>query len=116
MATATKTARSLHSATNSSAENSSTFDLSTALGGTMAISVANGGTGPSTGCLVTPQISTDGSTWFDMPAFRAGVTASTTYTWVVDLPAAVIKARVAFGSTSQSVTKTVVGHELTSIG
>lgn len=116
MATPTKTGRSLlASTTSSTSETSSAWNLTTAFGGLLVASVVNGGTGPSTGCLVTVEVSHDNSEWIAFDSVRAGVAASTTYTWNWELRDAMY-ARVTFGSTSQSVTKRVVGHETTSVG
>lgn len=120
MATATKTVRTLQaSASNSAAAttNSSTWDLSTALGGTVEARITNGGTGPTIGCDVAVQISYDGgTTWRDFSRQTAGLTNSLTYDFIIDLPPPVKTARVQFtGNTGQAVTIEAFGHELTSI-
>ena len=116
MATATKTARTIVSSTASSTQTTGTLSLTTALGCTVTTRVVNGGTGPTTGCLVTLNTSNDGSTWRKYAEYRAGVTGSATYDWTIDLPASVMHVQVDFSATSNSVTKTSNGQELTSVG
>ena len=115
MATATKTARTIVSSTATTTGANGTLSLTTALGCLVTCRVTNGGTGPSSGCLVTINTSNDNSGWREFAPYRAGADASTTYDWTVEIPAPAMYVQVTFGSTSQSVTVEALGQELTSI-
>lgn len=116
MATATKTARTIVASVTDGLSKSGSLDISTALGLLVTARVVNGGTPPSTGCLVTVNVSTDGTNWRKYTSLRAGVTASEVYDFPVSIAGPAMHAQVTFGTTDQSVTKEALGHELTSVG
>ncbi len=117
-ATSTKTARTLQASTSVSAggsQTSSTWDGRTCRGGTITARVTNGGTGPTVGCTVSVNISTDGTTWRQMQAVVAGVAASTPYDFIFILSKDVMYAQVTFsGHTGQAITAESYLHEFSS--
>ena len=119
MATCTKTARTLQASASNGAgatTNSSTWDLRTAFGGTLQGRITNGGTGPTVGCSMVTEISTDGSAWRTYATQTAPTTNSAVTDFEVILPRDVLYARATFtGNTGQAVTVEAYGHELTSI-
>lgn len=120
MADATKTARTVQSSTTNSAggtTTSSAVDNRTALGAMITGSCVNGGTGPTIGCTMRVEVSTDGSAWYTFSAETAPTTNSLTHHYQpVVLPAETMYYRTVFtGNTGQDVTIAAVAHELTSV-
>lgn len=117
--TATKTERTIQSSVSNSAGGTTTsgaVDLSTALGMVVVGRITNGATGPTAGCAMEVQVSTDGSTWRTFSKQTAGTDDSESYDFIVELPAAVMQMRVVFeGNTDEAVTVEAVGHELTKL-
>ncbi len=119
--TATQNVRTLHASASNAAAGTTygtTWDLSTAFGGTIEARITNGGTGPTIPADFVVQISYDGgTTWRDFSRQTAGVTAATSYDFAVEIPPSVKTARTSFQSnTAQAVTVEAFGHELTSVG
>ncbi len=120
MSTATKNIRTLLAVTTQAATvsfTSSTFDLSTALAGTISARIVNTSTGPTIAASVRVDLSIDGgTTWRTHDLGLAATTAAAIYDYVFDLPESYKTARVVFaGNTAQPVTVECYGHELTSI-
>lgn len=91
-------------------------DLSAAMGMVVTGRVINGATGPTEGCDFMIEVSHDGQTWRPWSRQRAGTEAARTYTFVVDLPAAVMHARAVFeGNTDEAVTVEALGQELSGL-
>lgn len=79
-------------------------DLTTALGAMWTLRGVNG-TAPNPGVSWQVDVSHDGSTWRQLELGTFGVTASTTYDAVVDLPFPTMHSRVTFfGSGTNAVT------------
>lgn len=116
MATANKTGRAIVAATTSTTQTTGSLDITTALGLLIMLRVTNGATGPSTGCLMTINVSTDGSTWRKFRELRANTGNSVETITPVSIPSPAMHVQVVFGTTDQGVTKEAIGHELTSIG
>ena len=93
------------------------LDLGTALGLAGVLRIVNGGTAPTAPCSAFIDVSGDGMTWRQWtPPLTAGLTASATYQWSFDLPAAVMYVRARFvGNTGQAVTVDCLAQELTGL-
>lgn len=117
--TASKTARTLLGQTSNGAGAEtvgSAVDLSTALGMVVVGRVSNGSSPPGAGCAFVVEISGDGQSWRTWSRQVAGTAADESYTFVVDLPAAVMQARVRFaGNTGEAVTVEASGQELSGL-
>lgn len=86
-------------------QTSNTLDNTTGYGALITAKVTNGGTGPSTACVVTLNVSPDGTTFYFKESQAAGTTASTVYPFFFDVPLHAVKAQLVFsGTTGQSVT------------
>ncbi len=84
---------------------SSVVTLTTYDFATFVALVTNGATGPTLPAIVTIQISMDNTTFWNAYVFTAGITASTTYTFVQDLPPGIQYMKVNFASnTAQNCT------------
>lgn len=120
MSTATKNLRALQASTSNAAGStttSSTWDLTTAFGGTMTAMVTNGATGPTVGCDFVVQVSGDNSNWKEYSRQTAGVSNSGVYSFAVEIPLGFMYARCQFtGNTGSAVTVECQGNELTSVG
>lgn len=120
MATVTKTLRTLQASTSNTAGSTTTgaswLDLTTKFGGVAILKITNGGTGPTVGCDAVLEISGDNSTPYEYSRATAGTTASTAYTFIVEIPIGVMYLRSKFvGNTGQSVTVEAYFQEATSI-
>lgn len=121
MAVATKTITSLLASTTNTAgstQTSSDLDLATSLGATIVARVVNGATGPTIGCDVIVEFSSDGgTTWFEATRSTAGVASAGSYDFTIGVRPDVKRARVRFtGNTAQSVTVQAHAHVLDSVG
>lgn len=118
--TAEKKARTLVGQTSNAAGSQTVgdaVDLTTAMGMVVTGRVINGSTGPGSGCDFVVQISHDGSAWRTWSRQRAGTASDQTYTFAVELPAAVMHTRAVFeGNSGEAVTVEALGQELSSLG
>jgi hypothetical protein len=107
------TANTAGSTTNSSAIEQASTSLQFMFYGT----ITNGGTGPTIPMSVKLQVTYDGSNWLDTGIqFTAGITASTTYTFLIEAPVAGYTYRIqATGNTGQTVTIACWYDTLTSV-
>ena len=81
------------------------LNMSTYYGGWLTGIITNGATGPTLPGILTVQTSDDNTTFRDAYVFTAGITASITYTFGIDLPWGVMFVRTKFsGNTVQAVT------------
>lgn len=80
--------------------NSTVQNLSTAYGGIITGTITNNATAPSTGCLVTCQVSGDNTTFDTWQSFVATVTASAVTPFAFDIPLHILFTRVTFAATS----------------
>ncbi len=116
----TKTARTLQaSATNSAGQTATgaSLDLRSALGLLLSGRITNGATPPTAPCEMIVQVSPNGSTWREYSRQAAGLAASATYEFIVELGPEILWARTVFtGNTAQSVTIEAEGQELSAIG
>jgi hypothetical protein len=82
--------------------------LSSVRGATLGITVTNGGTGPTVAGQAQVECQYGGSVWYPLGgALVAGTTASTSYTWSVDVPYGATAVEIIAGSnTAQNVTIT----------
>jgi hypothetical protein len=115
----TKTARTLVSSQSVSAGNSvtgSALDLRNRYGCEVTAKVANGSTGPTTGCVFKLEVSTDNSNWFEWFSGLAKTTNNETTWFNIEVPAAVMYLRASFaGHTGQAVTVEALAHEMTTV-
>jgi hypothetical protein len=115
----TKTARTLQASATNTAGSTTTgtaLDLTTKFGGLATLVVTNGGTGPTVACDAILETSRDNTNWYEFSRQTAGVTASTTYTFNVEIPIGIMYLRSKFTSnTAQSVTVEGYFQEVTSI-
>jgi hypothetical protein len=120
MATAIKTARSLLAPASNppgGTTTSTTWNLTTALGGLLQCRITNGATGPTAGCEAQVQVSTDGASWREFSRQVAPTTANGAVDFHVEISSPALFARVVFGGNiGQAVTVEANGHELTAIG
>lgn len=116
---ATKTGSTIQSSASNTAGStttSSSLDLTTAYGAGIMAKITNGGTGPTVGCTVTINVSSDNSTWKYFQAATAGVANSAVYAFAFDLPPWVMYAQAVFtGNTGQTVTVEAFAETLTGI-
>lgn len=93
-----------------------TKDLTVAYGATITARVTNGATGPTIGCTVEVDVSTDNSTWRQFAQVVAGTTNSAVNDFAFVIPETVLYARLGFGgNTAQAVTVEGYVHTLTAI-
>ena len=106
----------LSSTTNTagSTTNSSSINNTTGIGGSITWQITNGATAPTTACAAILQVSIDNSTWvYGGQQQTAGLTASTTYSGVLEAYD-FLYYRVSFsGNTGQSVTVIAQSHQTT---
>jgi hypothetical protein len=94
----------------------SSLDLTTAYGAVIMAAIANGGTGPTIGCSVTINVSSDNSTWKQFATATAGTANSGVYRFTFELPPPVMYAQVVFaGNTGQTVTVEAFAQSLDTI-
>ncbi len=94
-------------------------DLTAAYGCTVDLTLTNGSTGPTVAAQVQIQVANDssGTEWVNFGGpLVAGTTASTAYSWCVEIPFAMGAVRVVAGSnTGQSVTLSADYSKVTSV-
>lgn len=106
----TKTARVLENGLTLTAgagdDTGTALNLTDSYGGTLHLKLSNGGTGPTIGAQIQVETSADNSEWYSYGgALVGGLTASTAYSWNVDIPMGVMYIRTVQGSnTGQDVT------------
>ena len=104
----TKAATTLQASASNAAAGTTTgtaVNLTAAYGGWLTAVITNGATGPTLPGTLTVQTSNDNTTYRDAYVFTAGITASTTYTFGVDVPWGTGWIRTKFsGNTVQAVT------------
>lgn len=98
--------------TSSASANTHTSAITTESTAGWYTRVTNGGTPPTTGCLVTVY-EKHGSDRVKIFSVRAGIVASTAYEWPISIDPACGGIEVDYGATSQSVTKELEGTSLT---
>lgn len=102
--------------TAGSTTTSSSLDLRTAYGAVITAMITNGGTGPTVGCSVTINISSDNSAWKQFATATAGTANSGVYRFVFDIPPPVMYAQAVFtGNTGQTVTVEAFAQALDTI-
>lgn len=91
-------------------------DLRTAYGAVITALVTNGGTGPTIGCTVEIDYSTDGTTWKTAQQVVAATGNSATTPLVFEISKDVLWVRIGFGgNTAQAVTVEAQIHVLAGI-
>ena len=104
----TAVAQTSTSNTAGSTTTGSWIDLTAVYSSTIYALITNGGTGPTVGCSVRVDLSTDnGTTIYQgvLGTYLAGTANSTTYWFAFSLPPDTMYARVVFtGNTGQAVT------------
>ena len=114
-----KAARTLQaSASNASAATATgtAVNLNAALGGVAGGKITNGATGPTIPAQFVLEVSHDGTNWYELARFTAGVANSAIYSFAQDVPPGVMQVRSVFtGNTAQAVTVEAYFQELTSI-
>ena len=128
--TATKTARTIITASTSNAAGSATrgaIDLRTAFGGLLTVKLTNGGTGPTVQAVAyalvahdagtTPATGAAGATWKTIATLGGGGTTASAVTELsLDVPQGVMHLEVEVsGNTGQAVTCEAYFSEFTSV-
>ncbi|GAC1332151.1 MAG: hypothetical protein NVSMB20_03260 [Bradyrhizobium sp.] len=97
-------------------QTSGTLDNSTGYGAIITARVTNGATGPTAGCVVTLNVSPDGTTWYQWAQQTAGVAASGVYPLAFRVEPETLKAQIVFNGTSgQAVTVDAQYQQLTGL-